>query len=255
MKVRKLLAALSALTLTVSATAGYFPAFIAKAEIRANAAEVSPQAVTAELPSVASVRISDEDDLKTADGWTYTVESNDESDYVRITGYTGTATELTVPEKIDGKPVTAIAERAFAGNKKLTALNLGKVQRIGSCIADGCTALKAITIPKTVKETGDWSDGCLQGSSIEKVTFEEGIANIPMYVCKNASSVKTVVLPEKEDTLDGYVIEESAFYGTSLTSITLPDSLTAIQGSVFEECALLTEIKMGDNVDYIGDYC
>ena len=83
--------------------------------------------------------------------------------------------------------------------------------------------------------------------------FEEGITRIPNYVCYGASSVKNVILPEKEDTLDGYVIGNGAFRGTSLSSITIPESATAINSNAFMDCTLLTEIIVPDNVTWIGN--
>ncbi|SEK37311.1 Leucine rich repeat-containing protein, partial [Ruminococcus sp. YRD2003] len=108
-------------------------------------------------------------------------------------------------------------------------------------------------IPKSVKSTGNQFDGCLQGSSIEKVVFEEGIENIPENICFNASNVKEVILPEKEDIIDGYRIGDRAFRNTAITSIDLPKSLTQIGASAFRDCAYLTSIDIPDNVTSVGD--
>ncbi len=212
----------------------------------------------------------------TADGWEYTVSD----DAVTITGYIGESTEIIIPDKIDGKYVVAIGNKAFAGNtvienikicdyvesigdkcfegcKHLVSLDFGKsVKRIGSYIFNNCSAMTELTIPKTVTSAGDWYyGGALEGSSIETVTFEEGIANIPAYVCKNASSVKKVVIPEKTDTVDGYTIGKAAFMGTSITEIAIPKSVTKIEESAFRDCTLLTNVSIPDNVAEIGGRC
>ncbi|WP_294476797.1 leucine-rich repeat protein, partial [uncultured Ruminococcus sp.] len=73
----------------------------------------------------------------------------------------------------------------------------------------------------------NWT-GCLEGSSVEKVIFEEGITSIPAYVCLNASSVKEVVIPESPDAMEEYSIGDSAFAGTGITSVELPASITNV---------------------------
>ena len=250
MNVKKLLAMLSAITLTFSATAGYFPAFSSGNHfIRASAEDISPPSIeiTANLPSAAVAKASAEDAETSSDGWEYYEEDGG----ITISGYSGTATELVIPDEIDGQPVIAIADEAFSGNRRLVSLKLGNVARLGYKFLEGCIGITEITIPKTV--TDSWY--ALEGSSIESVTFEEGIANIPAYICGAASSVKNVTLPEKEDTLDGYVIGEDAFYGTSITSITIPDSVTEIRDHAFADCALLTAAVIPDNVTSIGEGC
>ena len=145
----------------------------------------------------------------------------------------------------------------FKDCASLKEIDLANVNKIGYKVFEGCTGLKEITIPKTVTEieSSYGSYGCLEGSSIETVTFEEGIANIPAYICMKASSVKTVIMPEKEDTLDGYVIGNSAFKGTSLQSVTIPKSVTSVNSNSFQNCALLTDIIIPDNVTWVGNEC
>ncbi|MBQ8959896.1 MAG: leucine-rich repeat protein [Ruminococcus sp.] len=246
MKVKKLLAVLSSITMAFTVSAGYFPAVIPRAHvITASAEEISAP----DLSALFSEPITE--DQTSDDGWVYT--SSDQG--ITIKGYSGSETALVIPDEIDGTAVVAIANSAFANNKTITSVDLGSVTTIGYKVFEGCTKLTELTIPKSVKSTGkDGWYGCLEGSSVETVTFEEGIANIPSFVCWKASSVKNVILPEKEDTLDGYTIGQSAFQGTSLSSVTLPESLTAINSYAFADCALLTNIEIPANVSYIGDY-
>ena len=50
------------------------------------------------------------------------------------------------------------------------------------------------------------------------------------------------------------VIEAGAFYGcTSLTSVTIPNSVVAIGSFAFYECTNLTSVTIGNNVTYIGE--
>ena len=54
---------------------------------------------------------------------------------IEITGWQGTAGEVTVPESIEGHPVTAIGKKAFLSKKNLRKVNL----------------------PETIREIGDWA--------------------------------------------------------------------------------------------------
>ena len=251
MKLKKILAVLSAITMTVTVTTGYFPAMESNNNTVHAAEDTFLSEMISSLPLIYGANKHSGDVKTTADGWEYYEEDKS----IIINGYSGDSTELVIPDTINEKDVVAISDNAFSDNTKIKSIKLGNVQSIGSEFLSGCTGITEITIPKTVTNTGNWYDGCLQGSSVETVIFEEGIANIPSNICRGASSVKNVVLPEKEDTIDGYAIEDSAFLGTSITSIKLPESLTAIQGSAFRDCAQLTEIVIPDNVDYIGDHC
>ena len=47
-------------------------------------------------------------------------------------------------------------------------------------------------------------------------------------------------------------IWESAFYGTSLTSVSIPDSVTSIGVRVFDNCTSLAEATIGRGVTFIG---
>ncbi len=69
-----------------------------------------------------------------------------------ITAYSGSDIEVTVPASLDGYPVTAIGDRAFANNPKLVSVSLPNgVQTIGWFAFSGCVSLSRIRIPQTVE--------------------------------------------------------------------------------------------------------
>ena len=273
MKVKKILAGLSALIMMFSATIGYFPELhrethFLKASAEEDVSQLSvDESTETEMPEETPVSEAQEntemfseiltgpimpviatDSEPTEDGWQYTVYN----DTVTITGYSGNLTELTIPGEIDGKPVTKIDSYAFADNTTITSVNLNGIQEMGYRIFNGCTSLKSITIPKTLTKIDSYSSsGPLAGSGITSVTFEKGIENIPAYICAGATYLTNVTLPEKEDTIDGYAIRSCAFSGTAISSVTLPDSLTDIGYSAFSGCEQLTKIAIPGNVKII----
>ena len=84
-----------------------------------------------------------------------------------ITGYSGSATLLTVPSSLDGYPVTAIGEHAFE-NSDLASITLPEgIHSIGWFAFYGCGKLVSITLPQSVSTIGyAVFDGCKLSSFV-----------------------------------------------------------------------------------------
>ena len=75
--------------------------------------------------------------------------------WVSITGYSGPGGSVTIPSTLNGLPVTAIAESAFAGQSNITSISIPNgVTSIGSSAFNGCTGLMGITLPDSVISMG-----------------------------------------------------------------------------------------------------
>ncbi|MBO7341943.1 MAG: leucine-rich repeat protein [Clostridia bacterium] len=78
-----------------------------------------------------------------------------------ITGYEGNATLLTVPDTLDGHPVTSIGERAFEGTSVSAIVIPDGVQSIGWFAFYNCRDLVNVTLPQSVSSIGyAVFDGC-----------------------------------------------------------------------------------------------
>ena len=62
-----------------------------------------------------------------------------------------------------------------------------------------------------------------------------------------------VVVPDTIDGLPVTAIDERAFNNSSIRSISLPESITAIRASAFKNCTQLTSIELPDSVRYVGE--
>ncbi len=76
------------------------------------------------------------------------------SEGVKIVGYSGSDTAVEVPPEIDGRPVTAIGENAFAGKTEITSVTVpDSVTTIDEDAFAGCTGLTTIVIPDGLDTT------------------------------------------------------------------------------------------------------
>ena len=116
--------------------------------------------------------------------------------------------------------------------------------------------LKSIVIPNSVTSIGD---GAFENTDIynNEDNWENGVLHISNCLIgtnKNRliSSIKFGDYTIKEGTR---IIANKAFYGCySLTSITIPNSVTSIGDWAFWGCGSLTSVTIGNSVTSIGDW-
>ena len=72
-----------------------------------------------------------------------------------ITGYLGKPTVVNIPSTISGYPVVGISKEAFGGCVMTEVVIPESVVSIGDYAFVGCTNLKQVSIPDSVKSTGN----------------------------------------------------------------------------------------------------
>ena len=143
-------------------------------------------------------------------------------------------TSVTIPNS-----VTSIGEWAFSRCSSLTSITIpNSVTSIGSGAFEYCTSLTSITIPNSVTSIGDWAFGYC--SSLTSINVD---SNNPNY-----SSVDSVLFNKDKTTLVAYPI------GNTRSEYIIPNSVTSIEKSAFEECSSLTSVTIGNSVTRIGNY-
>ena len=201
---------------------------------------------TSELDSIATYASAD--DLVYGD-YTYTVWNG----AVTITGYTGKATDVVVPDEINGYEVTTIGHLAFSGCNNVTAITLpNTLKEIGFCAFKG-TQITYIKIPACVTELEHLDYSHVSAFSncekLETIEFSDGIKTIPEYGVSYVSSLKKVILPS-----DLIKISARAFYQDyNLTEIEFPESLQEIKSGAFIGCDSLQHLDLKEGLTSIGE--
>jgi hypothetical protein len=136
---------------------------------------------------------------------------------IRIYYYTGSATDVVIPDTIERLPVVDVNfPYIFKGNDKLTS----------------------VVIPGTVKEI--WDNAFNECTSLTTVTLSEGLTSIGEGAFRGCTSLKTVQIPESVTTIENNAFMEC----TSLTDVKLPQSLTTIGARTFSGCRNLVNLNV-----------
>lgn len=113
----------------------------------------------------------------------YTYTENEDGT-VTITSYTGQAEELVIPDKIDGKTVSAIGSGIF------------------SPLNGGNKTIKKITVPGSVKTIGEEAFAC--ADALEEVYIEDGVTEIGNAAFASCINLKKITIPKSVTKIGDY---------------------------------------------------
>ena len=186
--------------------------------------------------------------------YTYTL---DDANRATITGYSGNATALYIPDEIDGHEVVEIGDSAFENRTDLrTVMIPDSVTRINIGAFSGCINLANITLSKRIEKIGEnafYNCDSLQSVEIPKclndVYARYDSIYIPNGVFNECSNLKTIIFEEGST-----VIADALFRGCDgLESVTIPNTVTQIYGYAFADCRNLKNINISDSVTVLGE--
>ena len=159
-----------------------------------------------------------------------------------ITKYNGTATDLVIPEKINGEEVTAIKASVFK-NKNLISVKIpDTVQNIGMG-AFAQNKLTAIELPEALTEMGNMA---FYDNELTSVKIPNGLAVIPT-AAFSKNKLTSAEIPESVTS-----IAMKAFEDNNLEEIVIPSGVNDIGASAFEN-NVLGEVIIPPSVDIIGN--
>ena len=172
--------------------------------------------------------------------------------------------KVKIPDTIEEKPVTTIAESAFYGVKGLTGVMIPdsviniengafyectalsdvilpeNLRVIGESAFYGCTALTTIDIPDSVMGI---SESCFSGcTALENVEFPDSLISIGKSAFYNTKCPKNLKFPADLNT-----IEEMAFaYCTNVETVEFSSNIITLGNYVFDGCSALNSIEVDD---------
>jgi len=168
---------------------------------------------------------------------------------VTITKYIGEYTDVIIPSRINGLPVTSIGDDAFEYCSCLTSVEIGDgVTSIGKGAFRVCSSLTSVEIPDSVTSIADYAFRYC--SSLTSVVIGNSVASIGYGAFSGCSNLTSVEIPDSVTSIGG-----SAFqYCSSLTCVEIPDGVTSIGSFAFDGCSSLTCVEIPDGVTSIGTH-
>ena len=166
-----------------------------------------------------------------------------------------TDSEYVIPNS-----VTRIGRYAFSGCKSLTSITIpDSVTSIGDYAFEGCTSLTSITIPNSVTSIGNSAfSGC---ESLTNIIIPDSVTSIGSGAFENCTSLKSIEVSENNKnyaSIDGVLFNkdksELVTYpaGKTDSEYVIPNSVTSIGYSAFENCTSLTSVTIPNDVTSIG---
>jgi uncharacterized repeat protein (TIGR02543 family) len=201
---------------------------------------------------------------ETPSQFTYEITYADENSYVTITGYTEYLNSfVTIPSKIEGYPVTAIADNAFKDSLIINTFVIPYSNlNIGRGILSGCNSIRSMTVPfqdsyntntnsylRFYFGGNSYQNGGVLPVGLKTVNISEGTIKIPSNAFYGFSNLTTIILPDEVE-----MIGSNAFNGCSaLINFDTPNNLLSIGNSAFEGCSALNALNFYSNLTYIGN--
>jgi hypothetical protein len=184
-----------------------------------------------------------------------TVDTTSEEDFeirtlddgtLEIKKYTGTDTDVVIPDTISGKTVTSIGGSAFFMNKTIESVVIpDTVTGIGKQAFDSCTSLQYVKMSSNIKSIGDVAFADTRMTSIE---LPEGLEEIGELAFSD-SAIEDITFPS---TLSELKINSMA--GIAAEKIVIPGNIKTIGERAFEGSENLKEVKIEDGVEKIDSY-
>ena len=205
-----------------------------------------------------------------------------------ITRYIGQSPDVTIPLMIDGKKVVKIQSndnnRVF--NNRVQSIifetNTSNVTAIGYFTFNNCNKLTSIIIPDSVITIGNYAFSDCTG--LTSITIGNSVTNIGDGAFNNCNNLTIINIPDSVITIGNNAFNgcnnienynvglRNKYYSSDNgilfnkfkilykypankqnTEYTIPDSVTTISKSAFENCMGLTSVIIGKNVSTISE--
>lgn len=194
--------------------------------------------------------------------YTYQVDGT-----VEITRANNCAGVVDVPSYIDGRPVTSIGAYAFTSAKTTVTINLPDTVITIKTGAFSGTAIQSFVVPSSVSTIQDTAFANCK--SLTYIDFGFSVTSIGAGVCNGCSALTSVIIPAQIKEVpkkafynsglktvvlnQGLVkINDDAFYGTKLTTLTIPSTVTYVGKTALPVDSLKNLFVLSKKVEYFS---
>ena len=149
-------------------------------------------------------------------------------DHAEIVRYIGKKSDVVIPDRLWGKRVTVIGDRAFKNNYRVKSVIISdNVEEIGQSAFYSCSNLENVTCGKNLKKicySAFWD--C---SELKNVSLNEGLIVIDICAFSGAKKLKTIEIPSTVED-----IEWDAFLYSGLENIVFKGDKTYVKRSALK---------------------
>lgn len=155
---------------------------------------------------------------------------------VMLTGYTGTASDVTVPATIDGYTVYGLGSGAMENNDAIETVTFESgVQYIGLTALGYCDQLESVVLSDTINKVEANAFSC--SPNLERILVD---------------SQNTVY--DSRNDCNGLIETATNTFIAGGSRSAIPEGIVRIEGDAFNGCASLTEIDIPNTVQTIGTF-
>ena len=160
-----------------------------------------------------------------------------------------------------GNSVVKIGDNAFYALSQLTSIDLPEsLQYIGDNAFGEQAVISSLHIPKDVEYIGAGAFSALQSSGNQLYTIVVDSENTHYDSRNNCNAIIQTSTNKLVLGCAGTVIPESveiigtvAFQHSSISSVSLPDSVIRIENLAFSECRSLAHVQLTNSLEYVGE--
>ncbi|MCL2671009.1 MAG: leucine-rich repeat domain-containing protein [Clostridiales bacterium] len=190
----------------------------------------------------------------TSGDWEYSISNN----AATVTKYNGTASNVTIPDTLDGYQVVAIGPSAFKDNNTIVEVVISdNVTSIATQAFEGCAELVSIALSSTLKSIETFA--FRRCSKLSDIVLPKTLMTIYAGAFWGCSSLTSVEIPASLTTV-GFTYSiggigsgsVGAFQDTNITEAQFEDGMTTVPPHIFYNCNTLKNVFLPDSITSIG---
>lgn len=149
--------------------------------------------------------------------------------------FAGGSNDVVIPDEVNGRAVTAIAQGAFTSAKGLTSVSLPEgLETVGDYAFAKCTALTQVTFRgQSLTTLGEGAFAACH--ALQDVTLPQGLLSIGREAFSDCRTLVNVHIPGTVTSIGARAFSQCA----ALDEVQLPPSLTELGEHVFSGCTSL----------------